>query len=270
MRTQAYRLFCVSETLTNSKVIVLVLSVPTLLLALSISPASGQEVDIILDKGKVTGQLPMRTVAVHTGNKTAVNAVLMVPWSTKYQYSYIKVMPEVELALQKIDSNPYLLPNHYLRLRYFDSKCDETSPMNYSINAYMDNMADVFFGPCCDFALAPVSRQTKIWDIPVITFGADAPDFKLLKKEKYSTLTRAGPYDCLEMADLMINRIMFFQWKKLNIVYNGEEQYFYFLATAVKKTCEKMKLKCEPTNLRDQPEPETMLKKLLGLDYSGR
>ena len=104
--------------------IVFVLSVSPRLVGAT-SPASDQSVDPALDTGSVTGQVPMRTLAVNPGSKTPVNVVLLVPYRDTFKWSYPKIMPAVEIALQKIDADENLLPDHYLRLRYFDSNCDD-------------------------------------------------------------------------------------------------------------------------------------------------
>ncbi|KAK3752779.1 hypothetical protein RRG08_047551 [Elysia crispata] len=241
--------------------IVFVLSVSPRLVGAT-SPASDQSVDPALDTGSVTGQVPMRTLAVNPGSKTPVNVVLLVPYRDTFKWSYPKIMPAVEIALQKIDADENLLADHYLRLRYFDSNCDDANPLNYAVNAYIDKLADVFFGPCCDYSLAPVGRQAMFWKIPLVTVGAEAPDFLTEKLTKYGTLTRAGPKNLLDVSDFLINRIQSFHWKKINILYADDE---LFVAKSLKGACIKTKLECEPAHLRDHKDKGLMLKKLLGL-----
>lgn len=54
-------------------------------------------------------------------------------------------------------------------------------------------MADVFLGPVCDYAVAPVARYSAFWNVPVITGGALADDFR--DKNEYKLLTRmTGSY----------------------------------------------------------------------------
>jgi hypothetical protein len=45
---------------------------------------------------------------------------------------------------------------------YADSKCADAQGMNEAINMYMHNMVDVFFGPNCDYSVAPVARQVTL------------------------------------------------------------------------------------------------------------
>ena len=54
---------------------------------------------------------------------------------------------------------------------------------------------DVFFGPVCDYSLAPVARYASYWSVPILSPGGSAPDFGLNKADadgEYRMLTRVG------------------------------------------------------------------------------
>ena len=51
---------------------------------------------------------------------------------------------------------------------------------------------DVFFGPCCDYAAAPVGRQLHYWQLPMLTAGAIARDFAAGKRMFFDLITRVG------------------------------------------------------------------------------
>ena len=40
------------------------------------------------------------------------------------------------------------------------------------------SLEDVFFGPVGTYTLAPVTRYSKFWDIPVLSNGGQAPGFR--------------------------------------------------------------------------------------------
>ena len=54
---------------------------------------------------------------------------------------------------------------------YGDSQCSETHGPLAAIDMYVKKTADVFIGPACDYALAPIARFSGYWNIPVITGG---------------------------------------------------------------------------------------------------
>ena len=51
---------------------------------------------------------------------------------------------------------------------------------------------DAFFGPCCDYAAAPVGRQLHYWQVPMLTAGAIARDFAAGKHKFFDLVTRVG------------------------------------------------------------------------------
>ena len=101
--------------------------------------------------------------------------------------------------------------------------------MNYAINAYIDKLTDVFLGPVCDFAVAPLVRQTLFWNLPVVTVGANAPDFMREKLIRYNMLTRVGPFNFPEMSEFFVSRIISFKWRKFAFVSWQKSPLIYYL-----------------------------------------
>ena len=46
-------------------------------------------------------------------------------------------------------------------VKFRDSNCDIADGINEAINFYVHNEVHVLFGPCCDYAVAPVARQVR-------------------------------------------------------------------------------------------------------------
>ena len=96
-----------------------------------------------IDTGPVTGQRPFRALFIKTGSKKPVNVVFIVPWDRSHKYSYEKVIPALEIALRAIDEDPNLLPNHYLHMRYFDSRCSEEVSTRHGFTIFCLIYADL-------------------------------------------------------------------------------------------------------------------------------
>ena len=47
-------------------------------------------------------------------------------------------------------------------MRYRDSACSISEAMNEAIDFFANGTGDVFLGPTCDYAAAPVARQVGI------------------------------------------------------------------------------------------------------------
>ncbi|GFO42915.1 Atrial natriuretic peptide receptor 3 [Plakobranchus ocellatus] len=261
-------------TPSNFVIYAFVLSLCSLLTV--VLPVNGQPVDTSdaftdVSEGRITGQRPLRALAFKSANKTAVNVVLMTPMNLSYSYSFPKVMPALEIALREVELTPSLLPNHYLHLRYFDSRCNEADPMNYAINAYIDKVADLFLGPVCDYSVAPVTRQATFWDKPVVTVGANAPDFMDEKQVLYPMLTRVGPVNFLRISEFIVEQMHHYEWRKIALVYERKstsETFHYFQAQALYYGIRRHGLFSEVSNMKDHPDYEHLLKKMLGTELS--
>ena len=80
---------------------------------------------------------------------------------------------------------------------------------------------DVFFGPCCDYAAAPIARQTRYWNLPMLTAAAMARDYAMNKLVEYPLLTRVGAnFNSLTL--FLVDVLRFFRWKRVMIVYNPQ------------------------------------------------
>lgn len=97
---------------------------------------------------------------------------VILPLEGQYPWTLRKTRTAIEYAMETVKSKTNLLPGWTIRAEFRDSKCSETDGPLEAIDMYTNKTAQVFFGPACDFAVAPIARFTKRWDVPVITAGA--------------------------------------------------------------------------------------------------
>src|SRR5271155_4879549 len=62
-----------------------------------------------------------------------------------------------------------------------------------AIGFYTRGPVNAFFGPVCDYAAAPVARQSRYWNIPTLTAGAMSQEFRNSRERYNPLLTRVGP-----------------------------------------------------------------------------
>ena len=73
-----------------------------------------------------------------------------------------------------------------------------------------------FFGPVCDYALAPVARYSPFWDTPVLSAGGLAHDFGQLKTVEYSLLTRVG-VKLDSLASCLRDAVRHYGWRRIKV-----------------------------------------------------
>ncbi|XP_005102141.2 atrial natriuretic peptide receptor 3, partial [Aplysia californica] len=141
----------------------------------------------------------------------------LFPADDRRLFSIKRIRPALEIAVEKVRAPDGPLPGREIEINYRDSNCSSADAMNEAINFYVRNKSHVFLGPCCDYAAAPVGRQTRYWQIPIIT-TALARDFALAKGDKFSMMTRMGP-SINKLAEFLKAILLKFKWNVFKILY---------------------------------------------------
>lgn len=58
-----------------------------------------------------------------------------------------------------------LLPSVRLQASYADSHCSISDAMNAAIEFYAKRSVNMFLGPICDYAVAPIARQVGLLSV---------------------------------------------------------------------------------------------------------
>lgn len=83
-------------------------------------------------------------------------------------------------------------------------------------------LLDVFFGPICDYVIAPIARYNAVWGIPILTTGGLADAFTI-KSPNYPTLTRMmGSYSDPGLALREMYR--HFNWTIQAFIYHDNDE----------------------------------------------
>ncbi|XP_065924377.1 atrial natriuretic peptide receptor 1 isoform X7 [Magallana gigas] len=151
-------------------------------------------------------------------NPQVIKIATIIPRDKSRLFSIERVRPALEIANEKVRSMG-LLPHHNITVNFADSKCSIEIGMKEAIQFYVDREVHLFLGPCCDYAAAPIGRQIKYWDLPMITPGAMARDFAEMKASMFRLMTRVGP--SVNSLVLVLMAVLYeYQWSKMKVIYN--------------------------------------------------
>lgn len=174
-----------------------------------------------------------QTVHYHKRRSAAPNSIeitiaALIPSSDKYLFSQSELKPAADLAKDHVSKAKLLAPWVHLNTLYRDSACSDSHGMNEAISFYVSDQVSVFFGPICDYALAPIARQAKFWNLPMVSVGALALGFRKERRNVYPVLTRAGPVNVLTLAHAVVTISKNFGWKQIKVFYqtNFKEETF--------------------------------------------
>ncbi|XP_043935904.1 atrial natriuretic peptide receptor 1 [Protopterus annectens] len=140
------------------------------------------------------------SVCSHKAEGKAYNltmAVLLPASNTSYPWAWPRAGPAIMLAIDKINKDPSLLPNHsvWYVLGNSEDQCgvcsDSVAPL-VAVDLKLAYNLHAFIGPGCEYTSAPVARFTGHWGVPLVTAGAAAYAFNG-KADYYGLVTRTGP-----------------------------------------------------------------------------
>lgn len=137
--------------------------------------------------GKGRSQKALETIKI---------AIVLPHNNTNYPWAWPRVEPAIQLAIERINQDKDLLNGYALTYMFKssekDGRCSDTlAPFN-AVDFKMKNDPDVFVGPGCTYAAAPVARFCSHWNLPMVTSGAWAFGFDN-KTGDFNTTIRTGP-----------------------------------------------------------------------------
>uniref|UniRef100_UPI0037E73AA2 atrial natriuretic peptide receptor 1 n=1 Tax=Semicossyphus pulcher TaxID=241346 RepID=UPI0037E73AA2 len=120
-------------------------------------------------------------------------AAILPLTNTDYAWAWPRVAPALQQAVQRVNSDPWLLPGLKLQLVHGSSEnrdgfCSDSMAPLVAVDIKMSLDPWAFIGPGCDYSSSPVARFTTHWDVPMVTAGARAIGF-----ESYAAVTNVGP-----------------------------------------------------------------------------
>lgn len=177
--------------------------------------STGTRVVVVLARSLAISGLLTLSLWVIIGESVYRIGVIL-PFNDSFLWSVPKTRPAIQYAVDTVNTGP-LLGDEQLEVQFADSRCSETYGPLEAMDMYLKRRPDVFIGPACDYAVAPVARFSPIWNIPVITGGALVRAF--VDKKQYSLLTRiSGSY--AKLGEFFVRVFQRFAWNVTSLIYS--------------------------------------------------
>ncbi|XP_062385816.1 atrial natriuretic peptide receptor 1 [Sardina pilchardus] len=167
--------------------------------------------------------LTQTTPPHHTAASQNVTLAAILPRNnTIYAWAWPRVAPALTRALERVNSDPTLLPGHHLELIFQGSdnkegQCSESVAPLAAVDFRLSHNPWAFIGPGCDYAAAQVARFTSHWNVPMVTAGAAAIAF-----EEYASITNTGP-TYKKLGEFVVQVHQFFRWKQAMLVFHDHK-----------------------------------------------
>uniref|UniRef100_A0A8C2F5Q5 Guanylate cyclase n=1 Tax=Cyprinus carpio TaxID=7962 RepID=A0A8C2F5Q5_CYPCA len=154
-----------------------------------------------------------QSLSPHPPQQNITLAVILPLHNTEYPWAWPRVGPALHWALDKVNSDPNLLPGYHLQLVFNSSEnkegvCSDSVAPLVAVDLKFSYDPCAFIGPGCDYSSSPVARFTTHWEVPMITGGARAQGFNL-----YSSITNIGPTH-KKLGEFVVRMHRHFGWHK--------------------------------------------------------
>uniref|UniRef100_A0A9J8CNF1 Guanylate cyclase n=1 Tax=Cyprinus carpio carpio TaxID=630221 RepID=A0A9J8CNF1_CYPCA len=170
---------------------------------------------LVLLNGVSFGVVELEPLALnpHLPQQNITLAVILPLHNTEYPWAWPRVGPALHWALDKVNSDPNLLPGYHLQLVFNSSEnkegvCSDSVAPLVAVDLKFSYNPWAFIGPGCDYSSSPVARFTTHWEVPMITGGARALGFNL-----YSSITNIGPTH-KKLGEFVVRMHRHFGWHK--------------------------------------------------------
>ncbi|XP_041349541.1 atrial natriuretic peptide receptor 3-like [Gigantopelta aegis] len=205
-----------------------------------------------------------------------VKIAVLLPFDDTRMFSVHHIAPAVNLAINELNQNKAMGHKYNFSVQYNDSRCNIAEGINKAINFYIKRQVHVYFGPVCDFALAPVARQVGFWNLPLVSVGAMARDFSLYRLTQYRLMTRVGPVNFRSLYYFFKEIMSIYRWHKIKMLYSKTGQDYllkslcHFSIEALHYDLESGVPKIQQDYFRvdENTDKDHLLRREIGLDYS--
>lgn len=235
-----------------------------------------------LTSGQTTPEMSSSVTSFNsTISPRRIKIAIIIAYNDSRLFSVRKIRPSIEIAIRQVHARKILSNDVQLDVSYSDSHCNSMAAPVAAFNFIMENNVDVFFGPVCDYSLAPVARYAPYWNKPVISPGGFAHDFgadKSAPEAEFPTLTRMGvTFNTLAFG--IISSIIHFNWTKIMLVYDTEghnditPRFCYLAGSALiyyVKTYERVQFEHDQFLMLPDTDIERMLQEKVGNDFSSK
>ncbi|XP_078268850.1 guanylate cyclase 2G [Rhinoraja longicauda] len=146
---------------------------------------------------------------------------LQLPRNISFPFSALRIGSAIQLAIDKINSDPYLLPNHTLDFVYADSDCNPKVSIREFIDQIQRYNISALFGPACPDVSEITGLLASQWNIPIFGFAGQALAFD----DFYVYDTYVNLLSSLRnMRNVLSKTLRFFGWKNVALFGGSAEE----------------------------------------------
>ncbi|KAM4624579.1 guanylate cyclase 2G [Polymixia lowei] len=157
------------------------------------------------------------------------------PWNLSFPFSALRLGSAIQIAVEKVNSNPAFLGNYSLDFVYIDSDCDPKASLGGFIHQVWKENISALFGPACPEGAEVTGLIASTWNIPM--FGFVGQSSKMDNSVIYDSYIKVVP-PLKRSAEVLVKTLEFFGWSHLAMVGGGLDSNTWDKVDVLWKTVE--------------------------------
>ncbi|XP_026996254.2 guanylate cyclase 2G isoform X2 [Tachysurus fulvidraco] len=156
-------------------------------------------------------------------SRTNQNRLLVgfqAPRNLSFPFSSSKLGSAMQIAIDKINSNPSFVENYTLDFVYVDTDCKAKISLGAFIDQIQRENISALFGPPCPEEAEVTGLLASIWNIPMFAFVGQTN--KMDNTLMYDTYIKIVP-PLKRVGEVLLKVLEFFGWKNVGIIGGGAD-----------------------------------------------
>ncbi|KAM6898598.1 guanylate cyclase 2G [Lycodopsis pacificus] len=179
------------------------------------------------------------SAAAVTGNDTNGSLKLIIgfqaPWNMSLPFSAPRLGSAIQLAVEKVNTNPSFLGNYSLEFVYLDTDCNPKMSLGGFIHQVWRENVSALFGPACPEEAEVTGLIASTWNIPM--FGFVGQSSKMDNKDVYDSYINVVP-PLKRSSEVLVKTLEFFGWSHVAMIGGGLDSNTWDKVDALWKTIE--------------------------------
>ena len=174
-------------------------------------------------------------------NLTELKLGVLIPWTGENWDAGPRFASGILLGIDRVNSDPTLLPGYKLSFTWQDSKCEESIALTAAVDMYSKSQPKIhaLIGPACSHGCKAVGFLTAHWKIPLISYACGSVE--LSNKEVFPYLARTvGVY--ASSGQIIVNLMKHYKWDRISLITSMDFLWTSIMAS-VRNDVEKNNLK---------------------------
>ncbi|XP_041672123.1 guanylate cyclase 2G [Cheilinus undulatus] len=157
------------------------------------------------------------------------------PWNMSFPFSAQRLGSAIQIAVEKVNTNPSFLGNYSLDFVYMDTDCNPKASLKGFIHQVWKENVSALIGPACPEEAEVTGLIASSWNIPMFSFVGQSS--KMDNSEIYDSYIKIVP-PLKRSSEVLIKTLEFFGWSHVAMIGGGLDSNTWDKVDALWKTVE--------------------------------